>query len=247
MSDRFQVRLAYDGTDFYGSQYQPEHRTVQGELQRALGKIGWQEQTVYFAGRTDAGVHAAGQVVAFDLKWDHSEKELHKALNAVLPQDIAAVQVRRTASDFQPRYDALSREYHYRILNSPIRDPLQERYCWRVWPNLDLRRMRKETRSLIGSHDFAALGSPHQPGGSTVRRIERAGWKRKGNLLVFEIIGNAFLYHMVRRIVMALVKTGQDSGLSPRIRPLLENPAGHSAQGLAPAQGLTLVEVRYKE
>ncbi|MFL7813294.1 MAG: tRNA pseudouridine(38-40) synthase TruA [Anaerolineales bacterium] len=245
MSDRFQVRLAYDGTDFYGSQYQPDRRTVQGELQRALGKIGWQEGTVYFAGRTDAGVHAAGQVVAFDLKWDHTEKDLGRALNAVLPQDMAAGQVRRTGSEFQPRYDALSREYHYRILNSPIRDPLQERYCWRVWPRLDLRRMRKETRLLVGSHDFAALGSPHQPGGSTIRKIERAGWKRKGNLLVFEIVGNAFLYHMVRRIVMALVKAGQDSGPAAGIQTYLEDPASPPAKGLAPARGLTLVKVKY--
>ena len=246
MSDRFQVRLAYDGTGFYGSQYQPDRRTVQGELQRALSKIGWQGKSVHFAGRTDAGVHAAGQVVAFDLKWDHTEKELERALDAVLPPDIAAVQIRRTGSDFQPRYDALSREYHYRILNSPIRDPLQERYCWRVWPKLDLRKMRRETRCLTGSHDFAALGSPHQSEGSTIRRIERAGWKRKGNLLVFEIVGNAFLYHMVRHIVMALVKTGQSNGPDAGIQSYLEHPAGPPAQGLAPAQGLTLVEVKYK-
>jgi tRNA pseudouridine38-40 synthase len=246
MSDRFQVRLAYDGTDFYGSQYQPEQRTVQGELQRALEKIGWQGKSVYFAGRTDAGVHAAGQVVAFDLKWDHTEEELKRALNAVLPPDIAAGQIHRTRSDFQPRYDALSREYHYRILTSPTRDPLQERYCWRVWPKLDLRKMKRETRLLVGSFDFAALGSPHQPDGSTIRRIERAGWRSKGNLLVFEIVGNAFLYHMVRRIVMALVEIGQDNGPAAGIRTYLENPAGPPARGLAPARGLTLVKVEYK-
>lgn len=246
MSDRFQVRLAYDGTDFFGSQYQPERRTVQGELQQALGKIGWEGKTVYFSGRTDAGVHAAGQVVAFDFKWDHQEKELERALNAVLPPDISAVRVRRTRSDFQPRYDARSREYHYRILNSPTRDPLQERYCWRVWPELDLIRMKREARRLRGTHDFAALGAPHQPGGSTIRRIERAAWKRKGNLLVFEIIGNAFLYHMVRRVVMVLVNLGQGREPASGIRSYLENPAGPPSQGLAPAQGLTLVKVNYK-
>ncbi len=246
MSDRFQVRLAYDGTDFYGSQYQPDRRTVQGELQRALSKIGWQGSTVYFAGRTDAGVHASGQVVAFDLEWGHSVKELARALNAVLPPDVAARQVFRTESDFQPRYDALSREYQYRILNSPIRDPLQERYCWRVWPKLDLRRMRREARSLAGSHDFAALGSPHQPEGSTIRQIERAGWKRKKNMLVFEIVGNAFLYHMVRRIVMALVQAGQGNGPAAGIQSYLDYPEGPPAQGLAPARGLTLVEVKYQ-
>ncbi len=246
MSDRFQARLAYDGTGFYGSQYQPQRRTVQGELQRALRKIGWQGQTVYFAGRTDAGVHAAGQVIAFNMKWDHTEQELNRALNAVLPQDIAAAQIRRTRPDFQPRYEARSREYHYRILISPNRDPLQERYCWRVWPELDLRQMKKGSRVLIGSHDFAALGSPHQPGGSTVRRIDRAAWQKQGNLLVFEITGNAFLYHMVRRIVMALVKIGQGREPARRMSSYLEDPGEPPAPGLAPARGLTLVKVNYK-
>ncbi|MCJ7718042.1 MAG: tRNA pseudouridine(38-40) synthase TruA, partial [Anaerolineales bacterium] len=136
MSDRFRVRLAYDGTAFHGSQFQPELRTVQGELERSLKKIGWKGKSVLFAGRTDAGVHAAGQVIAFDLDWDHKEEELGKAINAVLPNDISAVKVQRTKPDFHPRYDALSRKYHYQILNSPVRDPLQERYQWRTWPEL---------------------------------------------------------------------------------------------------------------
>jgi tRNA pseudouridine38-40 synthase len=246
MSDRFRVRLAYDGSDFSGSQFQPDHRTVQGELQRALSKIGWEGKTVYFAGRTDAGVHASGQVTAFDMNWGHTEEELGRALNAVLPSDIAAVRVHRTRNDFHPRYDARSREYHYRILNSPIRDPLQERYCWRVWPRLDLRKMKRESRRLLGSYDFGALGAPHQPGGSTIRRIERAAWKRKEDQLVFEITGNAFLYHMVRRIVMALVKLGQNKGPVGGIQTFLDNPGGPPAQGLAPARGLTLVKVEYK-
>ena len=123
MSDRFQVLLVYDGTEFHGSQFQTELRTVQGELEKALTKIGWLEKTALFAGRTDAGVHAAGQVVAFDFQWDHTDKELRQALNAVLPQDISAVQISRTKGDFHPRYDALSREYQYQILCSPIRNP----------------------------------------------------------------------------------------------------------------------------
>lgn len=247
MSDRFRVQLAYDGTDFSGSQYQPELRTVQGELERALTKIGWQGKRVLMAGRTDAGVHAAGQVAAFDFDWGHTEEELHRALNAVLPPDIAAAQIQKTRDDFQPRYDALSREYHYRILSRPTRDPLQERYCWRVWPELDLRLMKKESRHLLGSHDFAALGAPHQPGGSTVRDIQRARWRGEGNSLIFEIVGNAFLYHMVRRIVNALVKIGVREEPGSGIKDYLENPNGPPASGLAPARGLSLVKVNYKD
>lgn len=246
MSERFQVVLAYDGTEFHGSQFQPELRTVQGELEKALLKLGWQGKSVLLAGRTDAGVHAAGQVAAFDLKWSHTEKELNQALNAVLPQDISAVKVHRTRPDFHPRYQAISRNYQYRVLSSPVRDPLQERYLWRIWPELDLRAMRKASRALLGTHDFKALGTPHQADGSTIRKIDRAAWRKTGRQLVFEISGNAFLYHMVRSIVMVLVKIGQ--GLEPpdRISHYLEDPSGTPAQGLAPARGLTLIEVRYQ-
>jgi len=246
MSDCFRVKLAYDGTGFHGSQYQPELRTVQGEVEKALRKLAWQGKTVLFAGRTDAGVHAAGQVVAFDLEWDHTDKELSKALNAVLPQDISAVQISRTKSDFHPRYDALSREYQYQILCSPIRNPLQERFVWRVWPEIDVTLMRRATRGLIGINDFAALGSPHKPGGSTIRNINRAAWKKQGELLVFRVVGNAFLYHMIRRIVIVVVKIGQGKEQPNALKSYLSNPSGPSSQGLAPANGLSLVEVRYE-
>jgi len=247
LSDRFQVRLSYDGTEFHGSQYQPELRTVQGELERGLIKIGWKGKSVLFAGRTDAGVHAAGQVIAFDLDWGHTEKELQKAINAVIPQDISAVEVKRTKIDFHPRYQALSRVYQYQIINSPTRDPLQERYIWRVWPETDVNLMEQASRQLIGTHDFAALGKAHQPDGSTIRKISRAAWRKKGTKLVFELEGNAFLYHMVRHIVAVLVRIGQ--GIEPEdiIIKYLDNPTGTEAQGLAPAQGLSLVEVKYQD
>ncbi|MCJ7717769.1 MAG: tRNA pseudouridine(38-40) synthase TruA [Anaerolineales bacterium] len=245
MSDRFQVRLAYDGTSFHGSQFQPELRTVQGEVEKSLHKLDWQGKSVLFAGRTDAGVHAAGQVIAFDYDWDHKETELQQALNAVLPQDISAVQVRKTKADFHPRYDALSRKYQYQILCSHFRNPLQERFVWRIWPEVDVRLMKKATRDLIGIHDYAALGNPHQPGGSTVRNITRAAWNKQGELLVFEIVGNAFLYHMIRRIAFVIVKIGQGKAQPNTFQEYLSNPSGPPSQGLAPANGLSLVEVRY--
>jgi tRNA pseudouridine38-40 synthase len=245
MSDRFQVLLAYDGTEFFGSQFQTELRTVQGELEKALTKIGWKEKSVLFAGRTDAGVHAAGQVVAFDLKWDHTEMELNRAMNAVLPQDVSALKIQRIRHDFHPRYDAVSREYHYQIFTSQIRDPFQERFTWRVWPELDIELMENAARSLMGTHDFGALGKAHQPGGSTIREILNTAWKQDGNKLVFEIVGNAFLYHMVRRIVMVLVQIGQGKEPVEKTNEYLENSSGDQAQGLAPAHGLSLIEVRY--
>jgi tRNA pseudouridine38-40 synthase len=245
MSNRFRVRLAYDGTGFHGSQFQPELRTVQGDVEKALRKLNWQGKTLLFAGRTDAGVHATGQVIAFDYSWDHTEPELQRALNAVFPQDISALQVKKTKADFHPRYDALSRKYQYKILCSQIRDPLQERFVWRVWPEVDVRLMIRATRDLIGTHDFAALGNPHQPGGSTVRNITRVDWKKQGDLLIFEVVGNAFLYHMIRRIVLVAVKIGQGKAKPNAFQEYLSNPSGSASQGLAPASGLSLVEVRY--
>jgi len=214
-------------------------------MERTLSQIGWQGKSVYFAGRTDAGVHAAGQVVVFDINWNHTAKELQKALNAGLPPDISAMRVERVKSDFHPRYHALSREYHYQILCSPIRNPLIERYCWRVWPDLDIKVLQRTSRSLRGSHDFAALGTPHKPGGSTIRHIIRVAWKKTGNHCRFEITGNAFLYHMVRRIVMVLVQIGQGDLPVNALADYLENPSGPPSQGLAPARGLTLFEVQY--
>jgi tRNA pseudouridine38-40 synthase len=129
---RYQVILAYDGTLFLGFQRQSRTRTVQGVVEAALGALGWTGRTIYSAGRTDTGVHAAGQVIAFDLEWKHSTLDLRQALNANLPEDVAAREVREVPPDFHPRYGALSRRYQYRILCSDVRDPLRERYVWRA-------------------------------------------------------------------------------------------------------------------
>lgn len=247
MSERFKVTLAYDGTDFHGSQRQKDLRTVQGEVEKALRKIDWQGKAVYFAGRTDAGVHAAGQVIAFDKSWTHSERDLQRALNASLPEDVAAVQVERAAEDFQPRYDADYRRYTYHIRCSPVRDPLQDRYCWRVWPGVTLDRMQQASGALIGVHDFNALGSPHQERGSTIREVRQAAWEQEGERFTFQITGNAFLYHMVRHIVIMLSEIGQGKKPMAAVKGLLDHPEGPPAKGLAPAKGLILTEVGYPE
>ena len=131
---RYQIILAYDGTDFLGSQRQASSRTVQSELEKALRKLGWHGQTVYLAGRTDTGTHASGQVAAFDLDWVHGLQKLQDALNAHLPRDMAVREVKAAADDFHPRFDASSRCYRYRLFCASVRDPLRERYAWRVWP-----------------------------------------------------------------------------------------------------------------
>lgn len=243
---RYQVILAYDGTAFSGYQRQAIERTVQGVVEEALVNIGWQGTAILGAGRTDAGVHASGQVVAFDLEWEHSEEDLQKALNANLPADAAAQKVRLVGDSFHPRYDALSRGYRYHIFCQPHRDPLRERFAWRVWPTPDPAKMQAACQDLVGSHDFAAFGTAPKPGGSTIREIFAANWHPDGDGFQFTIEANAFLYHMVRRITWLMIEIGQGKSAQDDVTQYLSGERG-LMQGLAPAQGLFLETVRYPE
>ena len=239
---RYQIILAYDGTDFLGSQRQAQARTIQGELEKALAKLGWKGRTVFLAGRTDTGVHASGQVAAFDLDWAHDLDELASALNANLPEDMAVRNAREVGEDFQPRFDATCRLYRYRLFCEPVRDPLRERFAWRVWPKVeDLRGLAE---IWLGRHDFAAFVSPLHSGGSTVRTVHSASWQRKGSEWTFEVCADAFLYRMVRRLVFVQVAVGQGRLGAEALASALRKPS-KLLPGIAPASGLTLVEVCY--
>ena len=242
---RYQAILTYDGTEFSGMQRQAQARTVQGVVEEALAKIGWQGRSILAAGRTDAGVHASGQTIAFDLDWRHTEGELLNAFNASLPSDVAASSLHAVAEEFHPRYDALSRRYRYTIFYQPQRDPLRERYAWRVWPLPDLESIQSAAQYLLGEHDFSAYGTPPKKGGPTVRKVFRAGWQQEGETLNLEIEANAFLYHMVRRIVHQQVEIGHGKYPPEIITEYLQAEFAEPVQGLAPPNGLSLVEVRY--
>ncbi len=240
----YKVILAYDGTAFAGFQRQRDQRTVQGVFEESLRQIGWQGHGIWAAGRTDAGVHGRGQVVSFKLDWDHSLDDLRNALNYHLPPDVAASLVQKVPADFQPRFDASSRRYRYFLFCQPVRDPLRERYAWRVWPKVDKNRMNAAARDLIGSHDFKAFGRAMKKGGVTIREVFSADWFASSDSYYFDIEANAFLYHMVRRIVLALVEIGQDKADVSLIRQSLQ--LGElPLTGLAPAAGLVLEEVCY--
>jgi tRNA pseudouridine38-40 synthase len=259
---RYQVVLAYDGTQFAGFQRLhskgkvPKDRTVQGVFETALSRLGWAGKSILSAGRTDSGVHAAGQVVVFDLDWRHSSEELCHALNAHLPADVAARSVRVTADDFHPRYAARARRYSYQIFCQANRDPLRERYAWRVWPEVDAALMIEAAGMLVGERDFAAFGTPPRPGGSTLRTVWQARWVPwaqdpcqpglGGSGLRFEIVANAFLYHMVRRLVYIQVQIGQGR-LELHELASAFSEGSLRLTGLAPAQGLVLMEVSYND
>jgi tRNA pseudouridine38-40 synthase len=197
---------------------------------------------VLLAGRTDTGVHASGQVACFDLDWVHGLPDLVSALNANLPGDLAVRSAREAREDFQPRFDATSRVYRYRLFCEAVRDPLRERYAWRVWPKVG--ELRGLAEIWLGRHDFAAFGSPLRSGGSTVRTVHSARWHRVGNEWTFEVRADAFLYRMVRRLVFVQVAVGQGRLSAEALVSALRKPS-KLLPGIAPASGLTLVEVCY--
>jgi tRNA pseudouridine38-40 synthase len=238
--------IEYDGTDFYGFQVQARERTVQGELERALEALTAEPARIIGAGRTDRGVHARGQVVGFRARWSHSLVDLQRALNAVLPGDVAVLALDATSEDFHPRFSALSRRYRYTILNRPWRSALIRRTCWHVERELDVGRMNRASECLIGSQDFGTFGRP--PGGrdrTSVREVFEARWQEQGALLTFDIEANAFLYRMVRSIVGALTQVGWGHISVEDFGSMLEARDHSLIRRVAPAQGLCLMQVNY--
>ncbi len=245
---RYKSIIAYDGTDFQGFQRQPGGRTVQGTLEEALRSLGWQGESLLAAGRTDRGVHARGQVVAFDLRWRQGAEALQRALNAHLPQDVSVCAVREAPDDFHPRFDAQRRHYRYTLLISGVRDPLRERFAWRVWPRPEVSAMARTAAGFVGRHDFRAFGRAPIPDGHTVRRIFRAAWTPGDHdRWMFDVVADAFLNRMVRRLVAAMVAVGQGKVALEEVLGLLDQPQARWERSLAPARGLCLEAVIYAE
>ncbi|MFN3704873.1 MAG: tRNA pseudouridine(38-40) synthase TruA [Thermoflexales bacterium] len=246
---KYRAVVAYDGTDFAGFQKQANARTVQAELERAVHQIVGRPTQVVGAGRTDAGVHATGQVVAFWAEWKHGEAVLLRALNAVLPSDIAVRCIAPCSERFHPRYDALSRTYEYVAYVDSVRQPTRQRYALQLHQQPDVERMNAAARAIIGEHDFAAFGSSpsEREGATTVRRVLRAQWHAEGDTLRFVIEANAFLYQMVRRIVHALLLVGDGRWSPEMLEQVLKSREPQQLQGIAPAKGLCLVKVTYQE
>lgn len=249
---RYKVILAYDGSGYCGFQKQrnPAKPTIQGSIENALIKLGWSGKSILAAGRTDTGAHALGQVIAFDLDWRHDEGELLTAMNAYLPDDICFSKLQVAAPNFHPRFQAVSRRYVYHVFIQPTRNPLRERYAWRVWPEVDFEKMKHAAELIRGRHDFAAFGTPPAAHGNTIRNVIDSSWRlwkdaMDQEWLVFDITADAFLFRMVRRLVSFFISIGQGKHEENEIEPLLVSPPASPIQGLAPARGLILFEITY--
>lgn len=244
---RLWAKIEYDGSDFYGFQFQTGERTVQGELERALARLAGSPTRVTGAGRTDRGVHAEGQIVSFQVDWKHDLAELQRALNAVLASDVAVLKLGFAPEGFHPRFSARSRTYRYTMLNRPWPSPLHRRTAWHVAKELDRERMAEASALLMGTQDMATFGRPPEGGreGNTVRTVLRAEWKAGGPLLVFYLQANAFLFRMVRSIVGTLAQVGWNEMSVEEFQAILEARDRSRVKRVAPAHGLCLVEVNY--
>jgi tRNA pseudouridine38-40 synthase len=254
----FRIDIGYDGTDFAGSQRQPGRRTVQAVLEQALSKISGDAVTIAFAGRTDSGVHARGQVASGRFSWARSADELARALQAVTPDDVVIYGVREVDETFHARFRASGREYRYRIVTGRTPPLLLRHSAWYLRAPLDLDRMAAAAAYLIGHRDFAAVAGKGLgvPGSTvnTIRTVYLADWRdlpdpvdRVDRLLEFRIGADAFLPHMVRNIVGDLVAIGTGRFPPGWLETLLRE--GDRRQGMAPAppHGLVLWRVWYPD
>lgn len=244
---RFAATVTYDGTEFAGSQIQPNVRTVQEELERAALALFGAPTRVELAGRTDAGVHASGQVAAMSAETRHQAATVGRALNAHLPPDVAVRAVREVPPGFDPRRWARKRWYRYTIANGETRDPLARRTAWFVEGNLNLPAMQQAADALAGKHDFVACSGPLEPGRTSVRTVFSAGWQRSGDAFLFDIEADAFLPQMVRRLTGELIRVGRGATNVEEFVRLLRQAQPGSLAHTAPPQGLCLQRVWYEE
>lgn len=240
------IVVEYDGTEFYGWQVQKGFRTVQGELQRAVKEIVGRDTLVIGAGRTDAGVHARGQVANFHTLSRLSCPKWIQALNAHLPEDVAVVGADEVPLEFHAQFEAHGKTYRYTILNRGARTALERRTVHRVTAPLDAAAMGEGAKLLVGTHDFRAFGSDMSKKEDTVRTIEALTVVREGDVVRFDVAGDGFLYNQVRSMVGTLVEVGLGKRPPAWMSEVLETRDRTKAGANVPARGLTLLEVRYE-
>jgi tRNA pseudouridine38-40 synthase len=251
----WKLTLAYDGTDYSGWQVQPRRRTIQGELSDALEQVVGERVLPQGSGRTDAGVHALGQVASFQLKADVPAQNLQRALNRTLPSDIRVLKAERAADGFHARHGVLRKTYEYRIYRGDICPPILARYAYALaWP-LDLALMDAAAGQVAGRHDFSSFAAvepeltqrqnPEVAPPCPVRTIETSVWHMEDGMLFYRVTGQGFLHHMVRNLVGTFIDVGRGH-IPPDALPQILAARDRTAAGpTAPARGLFLISVEY--
>jgi len=243
---RIVLIVEYDGTRYHGFQLQAGVPTIQGEIEKALFKLVGKRTRVIAASRTDAGVHAMGQVVGFRTGSSLPLLTFIKGLNYYLPRDIAVKMAHKVGDSFNVRRDAISREYNYYILNSLTRSPLREGFAYLVTGHLDIEAMNQACHALVGEHDFASFATCIDTEvKSTVRSVYKAQVERHKELVVFNIVANSFLPHQVRNTVGALIEVGLGKMSVDEFHGIIEAKKPGLAGPTAPACGLCLMQISY--
>ena len=247
----YKLLIQYDGTDFHGWQVQENDRTVQGELERVISLLEGHDVKVIGSGRTDAGVHAEGQVANVVLERTFAADRLQAAINGNLWRDIRVMNVEKAPEDFHARFSARGKTYLYRIINAPVMSPFWRRYALHEWRPLNIARMNEAARLFLGEHDWTAFASAQSDGESKVRNITDCVFESKwdsragSNLVEFRISGSGFLRYMVRSIIGTLLEVGRGERDPESIQHAIVTRDRNLAGPTAAAQGLTLLKVEY--
>ena len=248
---RVRLDLASDGTDFAGWQAQPDRDTIQGRIEAAVGRLYRHAPEaripVVGAGRTDAGVHAEGQVAHFDAPHAIPPVGIRAGLNGLLPEAIRVLAAAKSAPDFHARFDAVGKTYHYHLLTEAVVSPLESRYAWPAGGGLSREAMEEGAAALAGRHDFRAFftAPPGEEPATPVRQVSTARFVEAGGELVFEVTAEGFLRYMVRRMVGTLVAIGRGQLPPERVAEMLRDPEASGPRFRAPAAGLRLYRVHY--
>ena len=243
---RLALVVEYEGTKYHGFQYQANAPSIQEELEKAVARLTGERLRIKGAGRTDAGVHAKGQVVAFDTESTFPKATFVRALNFYLPNEIAVKAAYQPGSDFDPRRKAISRRYRYTIDCGSTPSPLIRRTAYHLGHALNVQRMRRAARMFVGRHDFARFSGPlSKPGATTVREVYEAKVRSHGDLIAFEVEGSSFLPHQVRRMAGALVEIGRGTLTMTDFKSMIVDGTAEQMAAPLPPQGLCLLKVNY--
>ena len=246
MFKNFKIIIEYDGTNYHGWQRQKQDRTIQQEIEQALSTMTARQITLNGSGRTDAGVHAFGQVANFLCETDLSPEVFQKGLSSLLPDDIVIKDCRLVDESFHARYDVISKIYHYQILNRKVPTAIGRQYAWFIHRRLDKAAMRSAISHIIGSYDFKSFEGTGSPRSHTTRNVPAADLiENNDGLITFKIEADGFLRYMVRNIVGTLVDVGLGKVTPAEFKGILESKNRSNASATAPAHGLFLMEVKY--